>query len=175
MRDPAGATTYTKVLRLAKGEPVMVLEHTLRNTGRRPINTTVYDHNFLYLDRQAPGPDFTITVPFGIQSNTPPPAALAAIRGHDIVYRKVLSGRDVFETPIDGFGAGANDYDIRVENAKLGAGVRITGDRPLLSESLWSIRAVLALEPFLKITIRPGEQFTWTITYRYYTVPASGH
>ncbi len=167
--------TYTKVLRLAKGEPVMVLRHTLRNTGRRPINTTVYNHNFLYLDRQPPGPDFTVTVPFAIQSNAPPAAGLAAIRGHAIVYRQALSGRDVVATPVDGFGAGANDYDIRIENAKLGAGVRITGDRPLLSESLWSIRAVLAVEPFLKITILPGEQFTWAIRYHYYTLPVDGH
>jgi hypothetical protein len=166
--------TYTKVARLAKGEPVLVLQHSLKNTGRRPIDTSVYDHNFLYLDRQPPGPDFAITVPFAIQSNTPPRPEFEQIRGHQILYRKVLAGRDVVATPVNGFGSGANDYDIRIENAKLGVGMRITGDRPLLDESLWSIRAVLAVEPFLKITIAPGEQITWTITYRYYALPG-GH
>ena len=53
--------------------------------------------------------------------------------------------------------------------------MRITGDRPLLSESLWSIRAVLAMEPFLKIDIAPGDEFTWTIDYRYYLLASAGH
>ena len=42
---------------------------------------------------------------------------------------------------IQGFGAEAKDYDIRIENRSLGAGVRITGDRPLSRVALWAIRA----------------------------------
>ncbi|HTS28656.1 MAG TPA: hypothetical protein VMH81_22450 [Bryobacteraceae bacterium] len=165
--------SYTKVVRLVNGEPVLTLEHKLKNTGRRPIDTSVYDHNFLYLDRQPPGPDFTISVPFAIRSDHPPAAESAEIKGNQILYRKVLQDRDRVATPVDGFGATRSDYDIRIENAKLGAGMRITGDRPLLSESLWSIRAVLAMEPFLKIDIAPGREYTWTIEYRYYTLPAA--
>lgn len=167
--------SYTKVVRLAKAEPVLTLEHRLKNTGTQPIQTTVYNHNFLYLDHQPPGPDFTITVPFDIQSDYPPSAESAEIRGHQILYRKVLQDRDRVAITVGGFGASPNDYDIRIDNAKLGVGMRITGDRPLFSESLWSIRAVLAMEPFLKIDIAPGDVFTWTINYRYYTLPSAGH
>jgi len=46
---------YRKTLSLTKGKPQMVLEHSLRNTGTKAIQSSVYDHNFLYLDRQAPG------------------------------------------------------------------------------------------------------------------------
>jgi hypothetical protein len=166
---------YTKTVRLAKGEPEMVLEHTLENTGRRPIDTTAYNHNFLWLDHQPPGPDFTIAVPFDIKSDRPPSPDFAEIRGNKVVYRKVLQDRDRVAIPVQGFGDSPKDYDIRIENARLGVGMRITGDRPLLSESLWSIRAVLAIEPFVKIAIAPGSQFTWTIAYRYYTIPSAGH
>ena len=38
---------YKKTVRLAKGKPVLTLEHTLRNTGSIAIETSVYDHNFL--------------------------------------------------------------------------------------------------------------------------------
>jgi hypothetical protein len=32
----------------------------------------------------------------------------------------------------------------------------------------WSIRTVLAPEPYVDITIAPGEEFTWMWTYDYY-------
>ena len=50
--------------------------------------------------------------------------------------------------------------------------MRITCDRPLSSESLWSIRAVIAMEPFVSVAIEPGNEFTWKSTYNYYTLPA---
>ena len=33
-----------------------MLEHRLKNTGRKPIATSVYNHNFFTLDRQPTGP-----------------------------------------------------------------------------------------------------------------------
>jgi hypothetical protein len=72
---------------------------------------------------------------------------------------------------IQGFGDTATDYDIRVENRKVGAGVRIRGDRPLSNIALWSIRTVMAIEPYISMTIEPGKEFTWELTYDYYTFP----
>jgi hypothetical protein len=57
-----------------------------------------------------------------------------------------------------------------IENKKAGAGLKITCDRPLSRESLWSIRSVIAMEPFVAISIEPGQQFDWKNTYLYYTV-----
>jgi hypothetical protein len=45
--------------------------------------------------------------------------------------------------------------------------VRITADQPLARLMLWSIRAVMAVEPFIDFTIQPGESYSWTLTYRY--------
>ena len=39
--------------------------------------------------------------------------------------------------------------------------MRITGDRPLASETLWSIRSVMALEPFVDISVDPGKDLSW--------------
>jgi len=52
--------------------------------------------------------------------------------------------------------------------------MNIVADRPLDSESLWSIRAVVAMEPFVAISIEPGQEFTWKSTYEYYTLPETG-
>ena len=162
---------YRKSVSVSKNE--MTIRHRLRNTGSNPIDTNVYNHNFLRIDGAAPGPDYTITAPFAIQSHSPPDPALAEIRGNQIVYRKVLTSEDRVATLIEGFGTDSKDYDVRIENKRSQAGLRITGDRPLESESLWSIRAVLAVEPFVKIHAAPGEEFSWSMKYTYFTEPAS--
>jgi hypothetical protein len=157
---------YRKMVSVAKNE--MTIGHRLRNSGSKPIDTNVYNHNFLRIDGMPPGPDYTISVPFAIQSHRPPDPALAEIRGNQIVYRKLLINQDRVATAIEGFGADPKDYDVRIENNRVHAGLRITGDRPLESESLWSIRAVLAVEPFVKIYAAPGEEFSWSMKYTYF-------
>jgi hypothetical protein len=169
------AYTYRKTLRLTEGKPEMVMEHSLKNTGSRAIRTRVYNHNFLVLDGQPPGPGFVITVPFQIQTRRPPTKELAEIRGNQIIYLKTLENRDIVTTPLGGFSDSPKDNDIRVENSRLGAGMRIAADRPLSSESLWSIRTVLAMEPFVSLSIEPGNEFAWKSTYNYYILVVVAH
>src|SRR5205807_9356544 len=54
---------YQKAARLTKGKPELVLEHSLKNTGQRTIETNVYDHNFLVMDEQPSAPDFVVKFP----------------------------------------------------------------------------------------------------------------
>ena len=164
---------YQKTVRLTAGKPEMVLEHRLKNTGTRTIRSSVFNHNFLVLDRQPPGPDFTIRVPFPIRSPRPPDPDLAQIRGNGVVYLKRLKNQDRVQTAVLGFGDSPKDYDVRIENTKVGAGIHITGDRPLSHNALWSIRTVLSMEPFVAMTINPGDEFTWNLTYQYYTLPSA--
>jgi hypothetical protein len=85
---------------------------------------------------------------------------------------KTLEGRDVVTTPVEGFSDSPKDHEIRIENSKQGVGMLIRADRPLSSQSLWSIRTVIAMEPFIAIAIEPGGEFTWKSTYTFYTLPA---
>ena len=166
-RESGYGYEYRKTLRLAGSGPEMKIEHTIRNTGSKPISSRVYNHNFLVVDGQAPGPDLTISTPFDIHSEQPPDPKVAEIRGREIHYRKTLEGEERAVTQMAGFGKDSSDYDLRVVNTKTGAGVRITADRPLARLALWSIRAVMAVEPFIDFTIQPGESYSWTLTYRY--------
>ena len=147
------------------------MEHHLKNTGSRAIHTSVYNHNFLVLDKQPPGPGLVITVPFPIRTSEPPNKTLADVRGNQIVYTKTLTGEDVVATPIEGFGSGVNDHQIRIENSRLGVGMKIQTDRPLAKAGLWSIRTVIAMEPYVAIDIEPGKEFSWTTQYEYYLLP----
>ena len=173
LRDTAGyAYVYRKKLRLAKHS--LVLEHHLKNTGRKTIATSVYEHNFFMLDKQPTGPDSVLRLTF------PPRATgtlngLAEIRGNELVYLKELEPRQTVQTDLEGFGASARDYDIRVENRKTGAGVRQTGDRQMSKLHLWSIRTTVCPEAFIDLRIEPGKESSWRITYEFYQVTAATH
>jgi hypothetical protein len=171
LAGPSYGYLYRKTVRLVDGKPVMVIEHYLKNTGSRAIHTDVFNHNFLVLDKQPPGPGFVITVPFPIRTSKLPDKTLAEIHGNRIIYTKTLTGEDVVATPIEGFGTGGNDHQIRIENTRLGVGMKIQTDRPLSKESLWSIRTVIAMEPYVAIDIEPGHEFIWTTQYEYYQLP----
>ena len=168
LRDTAGyAYVYRKKLRLVENR--LVLEHRLKNTGRKPIATSVYEHNFFMLDGQPTGPDVIVRLPFEVKA-TAPLDGLAETRGKDLVYLQELQRRQTVQTDLEGFGATARDYDIRVENRKTGVGVRQTSDRPMSKLHLWSIRTTVCPEPFIDLRIEPGKESTWRITYEFYRV-----
>jgi hypothetical protein len=174
IKAPGGyAYVYRKTVRLVKGKPQMLLEHRLKNTGTSAITTNVYNHNFLVLDEKAPGPGYSITFPFDIQSNRPIRSGLAEIKGKEIVYLKTLQGKDTVATPIQGFSDSPKDYDFHIENTAAGAGMKVTGDRPISQAALWSIRSVVAVEPYINVSVEPGKESAWTFTYDYYTLGAA--
>jgi hypothetical protein len=163
------AYVYSKKIRFIKNKPTMIIEHSLRNTGRKLIDTEVYDHNFLSIDQQASGPDFAITFPFDLKASADMDG-MAEVRGKQISFLKVLAHEDTLYTPLEGFGESAKDYQIRVENRKTGAGVVISGDRPLSHLGFWAVRTVLAPEPYIRMKIAVGEEFRWRYTYDFYVI-----
>ena len=161
---------YRKTVSVDSARPDLLIEHVLQNTGRVAIKTEQYNHNFLTLDGARVGPCFRITLPFHIRTPSPPDPKLAVIRENELQFSKALAPHEVVSVPMLGFGGDSSDYDIRVENKKSGAGVRITGDRPLSKLALWSIRSVLSVEPFVDVSTEPGASTTWTYNYTHYVV-----
>src|SRR5438477_7406374 len=71
---------YKKTIRLLDDKPEMVIEHSLKNTGKLPIKSVVYNHNFTLFDNLPTG-DITVTVPYEIKSTRPPDSKAAVISG----------------------------------------------------------------------------------------------
>jgi hypothetical protein len=164
------AYVYRKKLRLVSNR--LVLEHELKNTGRKTIATSVYEHNFYMLDGQPTGPDSSIQFTFEPRA-TGALEGLADVHGRSIVYLKELQPGQTVQTDLEGFGTSAKDYDIRVENRRSGAGVRQIGDRAMSKLHLWSIRTTVCPEAFIDLRIEPGRTPTWRITYDFYQVHSS--
>ncbi len=172
LRDTAGyAYVYRKQVRV-DGD-ALILEHRLQNTGRRALVTSVYNHNFFMLDGQPTGPDIVLRFPFEPRAAVDLTAAgLAAVRGRDFVYLNELQPKQTVQTDLTGFGKTPRDYDIRIENRRTGAAVRITSDRPMSRLLLWSPRTTVCPEPYVDLDVAPGRAASWRIRYDFYQVPA---
>ena len=159
------AYRYTKVVRLMPNSKQMQITHTLRNTGKKPISTMQYNHNFFTLDGRTTGPETTVEFPFTLKAKAPVAADLAEVQGGRVVYKQELTkGKSVF-AEFEGFGSTASDFDVKVANKASGASVRIRGDRPIAKLIFWSIRTTVCPEPYIQIDAAPGEEARWTYTY----------
>lgn len=163
---------YSKTVRLASGKPELILEHSLKNTGKRVIETEVYNHDFYVIDGQPTGPDFVVKFPFQAKA-TDDLKGLAEVRGNDFVYLRELrdAPRESAATYMQGYGSKAKDNDIRVENHKVKAGVREIGNHPISKLYLWSIRSTVCPEAYIALRVLPGKKVNWQIRYQFYTLP----
>lgn len=176
LKDETGyAYLYSKTLRLIKGKPELVLEHSLKNTGKRTIETSVYNHNFFLIDKELTGPNIKIKFPFELEGTGRGVGTFAEIKGKEINYTRELKDKeDMYIGALNGFQNDAKDYDFRIENHKSGAGVRIMADKPLDKLVFWACSTVSCPEPYIHIKANPGEDFQWKIHYEFYELGASG-
>jgi hypothetical protein len=168
--DSGYSYIYKKTVRLAEGKSQMILEHSLKNTGQKAISTSVFNHNFFVIDNQTTGPDFSVSMPFKISSEPAKKSLMTFIDNKMVYTRDLKKGESTMEYPKGFTGTSIGDYDFRIENQKTGAAVRITSDRPLSHLMYWSVPTTLSPEPFIKIDALPGEEFTWSIIYDFYTI-----
>jgi hypothetical protein len=172
LSDKAYSYEYNKTIQLVKSKPEMVISHTLKNIGHHTMETKVYNHNFFSMDNQPIGKDYVVTFPYnltGPTENTAGVGTFGRIEGNKIIFLKELQKKDrLFYSSLHGFGTDVKDYDIRIENHKTGAAVRITSDRPMSALVFWAADKVLSPEPYTNIKVEPGNSFTWKLFYQFY-------
>ena len=159
---------YTKKVSLVPGKPRLTIEHTLRNTSSKPITGMVYDHNFVRWDDQPPGKDYSIRFGFDARPSESLGEAPLSFDGQSVSFTRAIGEKESMRVLPVGFGKTPEDYNFRIENKKLGIGLHITADQPLARATLWGIRAVFAIEPFINYDIAPGSEFSWRYTYEAY-------
>jgi hypothetical protein len=96
---------------------------------------------------------------------------MAEIRDHEIVYLRELKPGERVLAPIEGFGDSAMDHRFVLQNLKTGAGVRVTGDRPIARLNFWSRRMAYSPEASIRLHMAPGETEKWRTSYEFYVVP----
>lgn len=171
LHGPQGYSyVYEKILKLDKKNAVMSLEHNLKNTGSKAIDTSVYDHDFFMLDGKPTGPDMVVHFQFEPKPVDPLGAA-GKIEGKDLKFVEPLGPRRGVAGYLTGYSDKASDYDFTVEDTRTGVAVHQTSDSPLSRVYFWSTRTTICPEGYIHLNIPPGKTGSWTIRYQF-TAPA---
>jgi hypothetical protein len=174
LQDSLYSYEYKKTETLVKGKPVLVLTHSLKNTGKQMIETSVYNHNLFVFDKQPSGAGFSVTFPFSTSAEAEGergigPGDIVTIKDNQLLFNKGLEKRESVYAILKGYSTNSKDYDIKIENHTTGAAVRITSDQPISKLAFWSSSTIFSPEPFIQVNVHPGETFNWTISYEFYT------
>ncbi len=168
LKDPVCSYVYSKTILLKGNKPEMVIEHSLRNTGSKTIETSTFNHNFFMLDKQATGPEIAVIFPFEYTGAVNDGMErLVQFKGKELNFLKDLGQGDrvLFRDLTAG---SPSAYDIRIENRKSKASVHITGDKSISRFVFWCAPTTVCPEPYIKLTVEPGKELTWTTTYEFY-------
>ena len=157
---------YTKRVSLVAGSPAFTISRRLENTGKKPIDTTHYCHNFTIIDGQPIGPDYRVVLPFNARVEELK-GTLAKVDGREIVFLGPLTGGKTVWMELGGLRGTALDNAAAVVNPKSGASVTITGDRPLLKYRFWAAERAACPEPFVAVKLAPRASMSWSNTYTF--------
>ena len=158
---------YTKIVALTPGKAQLTLTQHIESTGANPIDTEMYDHNFFILDGQSAGPDVEVRVPFKLEASNVRGDAIQ-IGTDRLNYLKPIEQANRMQ--LKGFSTSPADYDIRVENKKTGAGVRVTSDRPLSDMVFWTNPKATCPEAYIHVHAEKGRPMDWKISYDFYSL-----
>jgi len=165
--DPSGyGYSYTKTVRLLPGKATMVIEDRLKNTGKKPIDTTVYNHHFMTLSPGEEGVE--LQAPFKLINARPMPADVIKFDGARMSYLRGITGQEQVASDLTGFTNAVADNDFRITATKTGYGVRLRADMPVTRLLWWSVPSTMGIEPYMDVKLKPGEEKRWTHTLDYY-------
>ena len=135
--------------------------------GRQIVYLAELQENPARVDLPAAAPAPPARRPRGALALTPPadPAPAPATGA----AAPAAPRRQTASTPVEGFSTtDAKDFDIAIENRKTGAGVRLSGDRPLSRINFWSVRTTVCPEAYVEVKADPGAETRWKLTYDFY-------
>lgn len=140
--------------------------YRLTNTGKKPIHTTEYGHNFLAINNQAIGRDYALGFPFDFKrlpaaENVNPEQKV--VLGSDKITFKDNIQQEFFFSDLSGETSVAAQWELR--DSKHGLFVRETGDFKTNRVNLWGNGHVVCPEMFVDIHVAPGETQQWQRSY----------
>ena len=172
VREPKSgyAYRYIKRLTLPPGRPELVIDHVLESTGTRPIETSVYNHNFFVIDGRPTGPEFVVRFPFDLEPDRDLKGYATVRDKRNLVYLKEIPAGESIITLFGGFGDTAADNAFVIENRQSRAAVRMATDKPLEKMQFWSPGTTLCPEPYIALKIAPGQSDRWAIRYEFFEI-----
>lgn len=147
------------------------IAHELTNAGTKSLATDYYNHNFFNVDNDPVGPNYRVTLP------APPTARDASGRYDELVA--VRDGRTLtFAGPLDrGYvyavldGQAGATGPITFAHAPSGLTMTAEADAPLDKVRFWATQRTVCPEPFVAVSLKPGESKAWAVRYTFAVKP----
>ncbi|UCG28981.1 MAG: hypothetical protein JSV24_06365, partial [Bacteroidales bacterium] len=152
---------YQKTIQLKSNG--FFIEHKLKNTGQKTIETDQFNHNFFMIDAEKSGPAFNISFPFTISTEDDLKGYLE-IKDKNLYFIKELKDTSVF-LELSRYSGEVMDHQVTVINRKSGAGVTFTVDKPLSRLVFWACETTLSPENSIWISVGSGEEENWISDY----------
>ena len=145
-----------RTLRLS--ERTLASTTLLKNTGNGEMEFRWFAHPFFprMADDESCTPDFTFVLPEC--------GAFYTDKGGAIGFNKSFDWIAGGFQPLEG--TAGQRFGVRQHHPLCGS-VRVDGDFPLHRVVLWANEKTFSIEPFLERTLQPGDEYAWTLTYRF--------
>lgn len=150
------------------GENTFVIRHSLKNTGRKPLEGNVYNHNFFTLGLLETGEHRQLDFPFKPEGDWRAEYSQVGFTESGIRFRRNLQkGESVFTGNLHESGKGmtGSPYSFELRDAATGCSVKAFCAIPMTKSVFWSNHRIACIEPYIDLDIAPGETLDFDIDY----------
>lgn len=144
------------------------IDYTLQNVGIHDIQTNEYAHNFIGINQQPIGPDYSLKFSFPIDVELMEPnytPGILRITGNEVHWSGIP--KQEFYCRLKGFPQNEEVY-WELIHKKSGAGMREVSHFPVSMIALWGTTHVVSPEVFIDIQLKPEEVQTWRRKYEFF-------
>ncbi|WP_372792357.1 hypothetical protein [Lutibacter sp.] len=147
------------------------VKYNMQNTGRKAINTTEYNHNFLAINKDLIGSNYILKFPFLLKpklfEETVNPEEKINIGENEIKFNGIINDEFFFSNL-----TGSENVEASWEliNLKNNIGISESGSFKTSKVNLWGCKHVICPELFFNIAIEPNQSIEWTRTYNVYNI-----
>lgn len=156
------AYDYHKSYQVEAGATRLHIDYALSNTGRHPLDTDQYNHNFFCFDGVEVSRSYRLQLGFPVV----PAPCLWLRHGKNRLtdFHPVAAGSYFASTQA----APADQNHFRVTHQKTGQSVLVHGDYPVSRFALWANQFFLSPEVFVAVRLMPGQSLRWRRSYEFH-------
>ncbi len=162
------AYRYERTLRLTDDPIGFICEQHLENTGQNPIHQMYYAHNFININNDPVGLGHQLTFPF-IWTAEDALGPLVTPTKNTLEFSKNV--QKVIFSRLHGFSQQVSDHEFTFSHEKSHTSLRISGNTPMSRLYLFIKKGCICPEPFVDITLAPGESHSWLTTHSFINHP----
>ena len=139
----------------------------LENVGQKPVETHEYVHNFIGIDRQPLGPNYSLRFPYPVQIDEGAATGLEPVefRGEEVSFN-ATPRQDLYFRPRQYTLSNQPQWEIQLKST--GTGVREFDDFLPMRVGVWGAAHVLSPEIFVGIALSPGTTQTWKRRFEFF-------